>query len=640
MVSKMAPANMPLRCNLCYKASSFSDLSHLLTHCLSKGHLAQHQKFRLRAEEDPEAKARIEAYTKWKETYGVDKLMAERVKEKEKKRAKQRASAPGSRRSTPLPSTLPLAFPPALPSALPGYHPQSGGDTIYPHIPLPFVKLEPPGTPPQAFPYGGTAIDGTFGNGGVAPSMQSWPTMSHVAPFSTQGFDSTSSETSDKYTTASVSVTDESPYSIEETDDMIVLEHNKLKGIIYEGMGIFDSATPEMRRKRNQKKDNSVVAQLESNSFDVDALEMVFSPKGTFRKTRKISGLPCSDDEGSDFEGSPEPIPPPRRQALASWDPNRPKTANSIHNTRGVPGITINVAAANGHCDSVNLQNPSAHSSGRFRRSLYFPTSGSLPGSGALPGSSSLPGSGSLPNTNAISGSGPVSSSVLLPGSGTYPRPSIFPRSGPTLRSGEFPQDGPMVVDGALIPTPTVSEVLGFGPNSPRPDFLHNGSIKQAMAFFNGPSPRAAEFSLGDPLVQGDEYSLGNSMPMQHLTSGTDGKDLRHNGVTVSGNMAHQFDGPQPVMLSSAQQSYHQGASYDPLLELDFGDLTSSTQDAASSLDLPPTDSISSGYEHAMEQHDPHIDMPGFFAHPSLLTRQNVGSPDDEGTLSCPPSEQ
>jgi hypothetical protein len=57
-------------------------------------------------------------------------------------------------------------------------------------------------------------------------------------------------------------------------DSTSLTESTKLKGVYWPGMDLFDSATPEMRRKRNQKKDSSVVEQLELNSQDVEATEI------------------------------------------------------------------------------------------------------------------------------------------------------------------------------------------------------------------------------------------------------------------------------------------------------------------------------------------------------------------------------
>ena len=82
-------------------------------------------------------------------------------------------------------------------------------------------------------------------------------------------------------------------------------EATKLKGAIWPGMDIFDSATLEMRRKRNQKKDVSVLDQLEQNSLEVEPTEVIYQPFGFIRKQRRISGKAESSSP------LPEELPPP-----------------------------------------------------------------------------------------------------------------------------------------------------------------------------------------------------------------------------------------------------------------------------------------------------------------------------------------
>ena len=159
-----------------------------------------------------------------------------------------------------------------------------------------------------------------------APRMQYWPTESRASSLSYTNPDyDTSSEYSDpsdrrlpyRYAAASCAVEDD-PADI--VDPMAVSESTKLKGVYWPGMDIFDSATPEMRRKRNQKKDSSVVAQLELNSLDVEATELIFTPMGTFKRQRRIS---CSDSDEDEMEIKSESSPPVRRRpALANLDVN------------------------------------------------------------------------------------------------------------------------------------------------------------------------------------------------------------------------------------------------------------------------------------------------------------------------------
>lgn len=186
------------------------------------------------------------------------------------------------------------------------------------------VKLEHSVSPSPTLQYTGPMLrhSTTF-----APHMQYWSAESRASSHSyTNGDYETSSEYSDpserrhyRHTgVASSAVEDDSAVMI---DPMAVSESTKLKGVYWPGMDIFDSATPEMRRKRNQKKDSSVVEQLELNSQEVEATELIFTPQGSFKRQRRIS---CSDsDEEGDFDiknESPEPLR--RRTALAFMDTN------------------------------------------------------------------------------------------------------------------------------------------------------------------------------------------------------------------------------------------------------------------------------------------------------------------------------
>lgn len=63
-------------------------------------------------------------------------------------------------------------------------------------------------------------------------------------------------------------------------------------------MDWFDAATDDMRRKRNQKKDCSVLEGMKHTSQVVEATEFVWTPGGDFQRTRDIFASPS-------IEGSP-----------------------------------------------------------------------------------------------------------------------------------------------------------------------------------------------------------------------------------------------------------------------------------------------------------------------------------------------
>jgi len=69
-----------------------------------------------------------------------------------------------------------------------------------------------------------------------------------------------------------------------------------LKGVQWPGMDLFDSATPEMKRMRNQRKDSSVLNQMMATSAGVTPFEHVYFPDGALHHTRDIFGpLSCEN---------------------------------------------------------------------------------------------------------------------------------------------------------------------------------------------------------------------------------------------------------------------------------------------------------------------------------------------------------
>jgi hypothetical protein len=188
------------------------------------------------------------------------------------------------------------------------------------------MKVEPDSGTPTPAPY-------------VGPVLRHRPLGSHLQYFPTESRASSRSFTNPDYETSSefsdpgervrrryqytaedtCAIEDDGPDAAEDT--MAVSESTRLKGVYWPGMDIFDSATPEMRRKRNQKKDHSVVEQLELNSQDVEATELIFTPRGSFKRQRRISSSVFDDEEEIEIK-TESPRPVFSRPALASMDPN------------------------------------------------------------------------------------------------------------------------------------------------------------------------------------------------------------------------------------------------------------------------------------------------------------------------------
>jgi len=83
-------ASVPLHCNICPKKPRFSDVSHLLTHIASKGHLSHYYKIKVRSATEEESRRLIEAYDQWYADWNVENLMSERMSLKEKRRSRAR----------------------------------------------------------------------------------------------------------------------------------------------------------------------------------------------------------------------------------------------------------------------------------------------------------------------------------------------------------------------------------------------------------------------------------------------------------------------------------------------------------------------------------------------------------------------
>lgn len=83
-------AAVPLLCSLCPKNPQFSDISHLLTHISSKGHLSCRFKLQIRCQADPEARSQLDAYDAWYADNCLEELLAERLATKEQKNTLKR----------------------------------------------------------------------------------------------------------------------------------------------------------------------------------------------------------------------------------------------------------------------------------------------------------------------------------------------------------------------------------------------------------------------------------------------------------------------------------------------------------------------------------------------------------------------
>lgn len=75
-----------LHCTLCPKKPNYSDVSHLLTHVGSKGHLANLHSTQVRSNQELDAAHQLAIYNQWFQEHGIAGLLSERMQQKEQKR--------------------------------------------------------------------------------------------------------------------------------------------------------------------------------------------------------------------------------------------------------------------------------------------------------------------------------------------------------------------------------------------------------------------------------------------------------------------------------------------------------------------------------------------------------------------------
>ncbi|KAL7909234.1 hypothetical protein GGI35DRAFT_449383 [Trichoderma velutinum] len=86
---------IPLHCTVCPETPRFSDVSHLLTHIASKGHLHHETQTKLKAHQDAAASVSLQRYEQWYKDNGIEGLLVERMKAKQLKEAARSKRARG-----------------------------------------------------------------------------------------------------------------------------------------------------------------------------------------------------------------------------------------------------------------------------------------------------------------------------------------------------------------------------------------------------------------------------------------------------------------------------------------------------------------------------------------------------------------
>ncbi|KUJ22658.1 uncharacterized protein LY89DRAFT_693957 [Mollisia scopiformis] len=293
--------NIDLQCTLCPKNPKFSDVSHLLTHISSKGHLAHRFKLQIRAQGESEAKEVLDNFDFWYRTSDLDTLLSERLAAKDQKKAKKsRASNASTTSTTSIKQEKEVAPAPASAPEAPMFR-----------APVPGMHLLP--APPRANRTPSMAAEDW------ESSVYSTPTARRRIPNFTRAETPIGDKVDPNLATPwKPDPEDEDDESDKKSGEKLT-DSAKLKGVLWPGMDLFDSATPDMKRLRNQKKDNTVIQGMIATSRAVEPAEISYHANGEFRASRYIFG-PLSNENSPTRSVSPKKRRAARKVAPALND--------------------------------------------------------------------------------------------------------------------------------------------------------------------------------------------------------------------------------------------------------------------------------------------------------------------------------
>ncbi|GKZ20181.1 hypothetical protein AbraIFM66951_008443 [Aspergillus brasiliensis] len=341
-----------LLCNICPKRPTFSDVSHLLTHISSKAHLSHYFKLQVRSHQEQQAVALLREYDRWYKRNNLAKLLSDRMSSKEARKKKIQAKSYTENETDDVPVPVSTATPSSQ-NPLPDY--------LDPRLSRSYVIAEPeagdmntpyssandaPGDPPYSLTHTYPVLE----DHSLAPvtsptkTAQSLCSLWKQEPMKGMEDEDIPVQTALYWAKRPDNEADVAPQSsaqyscdpfVDDNDNGNIYfptmndmekeradEIARLKGVLWPGMDIFDSATEQMRRRRNQKKDESILKLMEKTSLCVEPTELVFSPTGILRKQRVISG---NVEDSSPLKGE-TPIPKRRvnrpKRVLSQVDPN------------------------------------------------------------------------------------------------------------------------------------------------------------------------------------------------------------------------------------------------------------------------------------------------------------------------------
>ncbi|KAI0483165.1 hypothetical protein GGR56DRAFT_229155 [Xylariaceae sp. FL0804] len=326
---QQAQTNIPLVCSICPKNSTFSDLSHLLTHVSSKGHLHNYFQLSITRDTDREAHYALAQYDAWFEANGINALLRVRKNARDQKgtdsQPRGQSRAPGLARGA-------RGLQRRGSRGGRGYR---GGRVQAQSRPRTRrqdnVNAEVKEESDEGEGFGGSYDSPQLLNNWSHSSMSyASPHGLYIEPKIEPGaldFDEDDSSNYEPSEQDNEEISEAASETMEDGTRLIVL-----KGVVYPGMSGFDSATKEEAKMRNQRKDPSKLRMLKRNSETITTREDVLDMNLSFLRDRSVYAEPSIDGSGDEEEQ--EPTPEVKRSKRRAYQSSTVKTKQSTATSR------------------------------------------------------------------------------------------------------------------------------------------------------------------------------------------------------------------------------------------------------------------------------------------------------------------
>ncbi|KAI1502426.1 hypothetical protein F5X99DRAFT_427345 [Biscogniauxia marginata] len=320
--------NIPLICSICPKNSTFSDISHLLTHVSSKGHLHNYFQLSISRETDEDAAFALAEFDNWFEENDINTLLRLR-----KSARAERGSQPQRRSQTPAIAQSGKVSRRSARGRRGGRGNRGSRTTTgnartryFSQQELEQIEIKDESDNDADF---GIAYGSASGK-----ASHSWQSdLTFPVDDNDDDDEDSKYEPSELY----------SPLPSEDTTEIAGDGTGALvlKGVVYPGMGGFDAAREDQRRQRNQRKDPAVLRRLKVSSESVTTTEEVLDYSLGYQRTRDVYDDP-SIDGSMDEE---EEVNDVRRRKRRS---TRMNTAASAKKRRGAASSRQQTRASRG----------------------------------------------------------------------------------------------------------------------------------------------------------------------------------------------------------------------------------------------------------------------------------------------------